>query len=58
MMEESGVKQILESKPAYFFYMQTNELAKFNEFKSWNRPVHSWKLSCESEGKTRDDALS
>ena len=56
MMRLNGVADELVRRSRFSDYVELDALDD-NKFQSWNRPTHSWKLSCEDEGKTRQDAF-
>lgn len=43
--------------PSYYTYGPSRRELEDLKVYGWNRPTMSWKLSCEAEGKTREDGI-
>lgn len=56
MLIENGLARKLESQTSYYVYSDV-ESRKAHDLKTWNRATAPWSISCEIEGKTREQAL-
>ena len=56
MMYDLGLIAMVESLPSWFNYGGSDSLRN-HEFKLFNRPTASWKIECDLDGDTREEAI-